>query len=80
MALEDTAELRDQLSEAWDTLTERLIESGHPAPAVIETMFDSAAARFASLNGNTATANYLRLLAEQLQASEKDVAHSLISG
>lgn len=76
----DTPELREQLSEAWRTVTQRLIDSEHPPAAVVETMFNSAAELFAELHGSTAAANYLRLLSDQVLASDKRRTDALIAG
>jgi hypothetical protein len=80
MMSDDTADLRTQLSDAWRSLAQRLIDSGHPGPAVVETMFDAAVERFAAEHGSTSAANYLHLIADQIQVSAKEQADALIEG
>jgi hypothetical protein len=80
MSSEDSPELREALTKAWQAVTTRLLDSGHPPAAVVETMFTAAAERFAELHGSTAAANYLHLLADQMLMSEKKRVDTLIRG
>ncbi|GJE57608.1 MULTISPECIES: hypothetical protein [Methylobacterium] len=78
--MDDTRELRERLTRAWQTTLEVAIEQGMPARAVIETMVTVAHERYSDCFGLAAAANYLQLLAEQLRDIEKNDTESLISG
>ncbi|WP_244612397.1 hypothetical protein [Methylobacterium haplocladii] len=79
-AMDDTHQLREQLSRAWQTTLDAAIAQGMPTLAVIETMSAVAHARFADSFGPAAAANYLQLLAEQLRDIEQNETGNLISG
>lgn len=78
MTLDDPPELREKLRVAWQSITQRLIESGHPFDPVIETMLACAAERFVEKHGARAYATYLRLLAD-VQAEDESLSE-LIKG
>ena len=80
MTLDDTPELREKLRVAWQSITQRLIDSGHPFDPVIETMLACAAERFVEKHGARAYATYLRLLADQVMQAEDESLSELIKG
>ena len=69
--MDDTPEIRDQLSRAWRSTLDAAVSNGAPPQAVIETMVEVAHHCFAEAFGATAAASYLQLLAEQLRAGER---------
>ena len=78
--VEDTMELRDELSRAWRGVLTGAVERGYPAGAVIETMASVAHERFSALFGPQAAASYLQLLAEQLRAADQTETDTLVRG
>ncbi len=78
--MDDTPELREQLSHAWRSTLDAAVANGAPPQAVIETMVEVAHACFAEAFGATAAASYLQLLAEQLRAGERCETDELVRG
>lgn len=78
--MDDTPELREQLSHAWRSTLDAAVANGAPPQAVIETMVEVAHACFAEAFGATAAASYLQLLAEQLRAGERSETDELVRG
>ena len=78
--MDDTLDLREQLSAAWRGVFDGAVERGYPTQAVVETMALIVHERFAELFGAPAAASYLQLLAEQLRAGDHHTAVSLIQG
>lgn len=78
--VDDTLELRDQLTRAWHSVLDAAVERGTPPQAVIETMAAVAHDRFAESFGPAAAASYLQLLAEQLRDAERTETDRLVRG
>ncbi|MEH3144333.1 MAG: hypothetical protein PGN34_03060 [Methylobacterium frigidaeris] len=78
--MDDTLELREQLSRAWRAVLAGVIDKGSPPQAVLETMVTVAHEEFAALFGPSAAATYLQLLAEALRDAELAEAAGLVSG
>jgi hypothetical protein len=78
--LDDTPEIREQLSRAWRSTLDAAVANGAPPQAVVETMVTVAHECFAEAFGATAAASYLQLLAEQLRAGERCETDELVRG
>ena len=78
--MDDTSQVREDLTRSWRAVIDFAIERGSPPNAVVETMAAVAHERFADLFGNGAAANYLRLLAEQIQQADREATTALVTG
>lgn len=78
--MDDTLELRDQLSRAWRQVLDAAVANGAPPQAVIETMASVAHESFANAFGAAAAASYLQLLSEQLRDLERSETDRLVLG
>ena len=78
--MDDTLELRDQLSRAWRQVLDAAVANGAPPQAVIETMASVAHESFANAFGAAAAESYLQLLSEQLRDLERSETDRLVLG
>ncbi|WP_298958064.1 hypothetical protein [uncultured Methylobacterium sp.] len=78
--MDDTLELREQLSLAWRAVLDGVIDKGSPPQAVLETMVTVAHEEFAARFGPSAAATYLQLLSEALRNVGSAEAADLVGG
>ena len=78
--MDDTHELREQLTRAWRQVLDAAVANGAPPQAVIETMASVAHESFANTFGPSAAASYLQLLSEQLRDIERSETDFLVRG
>jgi hypothetical protein len=78
--MEDTAELRRELSQNWEILVSRLTNADVPGTAVFTTMVESAASGLVATQGHSAAADYLKGLAERLANSDPGLAREFVRG
>jgi hypothetical protein len=70
--IEDTPEVRRQLSKAWRAAGNRMVEAGYSPTAVTETLLAVALASWSGLRSRDAAAERLREMADQLEQEQRN--------
>ncbi|ACA19320.1 hypothetical protein M446_4992 [Methylobacterium sp. 4-46] len=76
----DVGEQRERAHHAWEFALQHLVSKGCDEIVALETMGEVAFRSYVDRHGSAATANYLRLLAEQVEHADREFAAALLRG
>ncbi|MEH3144671.1 MAG: hypothetical protein PGN34_04850 [Methylobacterium frigidaeris] len=76
----DFVEQRERAQAAWEFALDHLVRKGCEEAMALETMAEVAFRVYAERQGSAAAANYLRLLAQQIEEDHRRSMTSLMHG